>query len=562
MSAAVGLLVLLSVNPLGFNTGAVAVTAPNPAQLDSFEWHAILSPQHADESFGVTIFAKDENGDNYDYDGPAFLSTSLGAYVQPAVVQFNNGVCDTNIIVTLADSQSLQCLAGAASGTSNVFEVLPGLPNRLVAILPGEQLAPGVSGGRSGQPDNQTAGDTFSFQVYVTDSCFNRIWVRSDSVYFGSDDGFAQLPSGGKLSYGLGSFAGSLRTAGQRHIFTRPALSSSLRADTSSAVKVTPGVFENMLLLVPGETLTPGDASPPDSMPGKVGTPYTQYLQVPFTVTVLACDRCWNPVTGPGNTVYLQSGGPDSCSPAAAELRDSVRFSFQFNRRGDNCPIWVRDSVARTQSYVTYLDVRARGTTLEVVDSLTPDTVRSGETAQVVVRVRDANGDPIQTALVQTSVTKGSGRMLEPALLTDTLGFTTAHFLCTPSPASEQDSIRVSSGDADTVFGIYVSHLSDSLFAFPNPFGSINVDQTQIFYHLQRSSTVTITIYDSFGNEVWTRHFEQNGPGGQTGDNIVPWDGTNNKGQLVASGIYLIQVLGTLHTGIDFRSLYRVGVVW
>ena len=33
-------------------------------------------------------------------------------------------------------------------------------------------------------------------------------------------------------------------------------------------------------------------------------------------------------------------------------------------------------------------------------------------------------------------------------------------------------------------------------------------------------------------------------------------------GKRVASGIYLIQVLGELHTGLDFRSLYRVGVVW
>jgi hypothetical protein len=176
--------------------------------------------------------------------------------------------------------------------------------------------------------------------------------------------------------------------------------------------------------------------------------------------------------------------------------------------------------------------------------------------------VFDANGDPVVAATVQYSVVKGSGAMFEPALLTDTIGYATAHFVCTPSPASEQDSIRISAGDADTVIGIYVRHLSDSLFAFPNPFGSINRDRTQIFYSLHRASSVRVTIYDPFGNEVWVRRYNRNEPGGLFGDNTVYWDGTNNKGQRVANGIYLIQVLGTINTGIDFKSLYRIGVVW
>jgi flagellar hook assembly protein FlgD len=46
------------------------------------------------------------------------------------------------------------------------------------------------------------------------------------------------------------------------------------------------------------------------------------------------------------------------------------------------------------------------------------------------------------------------------------------------------------------------------------------------------------------------------------GDNTVYWDGRNNKGRRVASGVYLIQVLGRTGTVIDFKSLYRVGVVW
>jgi len=556
MSAAVGMLVLLSANPLGFNTEANVVTAANTAELTSFEWQYISSPQYAGEPISVRILAKDEDGDSLPWNGVAFLTTTRDSYIYPEIVQFSAGVCDTNVIVTIADSLALQCEAGSASGTSNVFEVLPGAADRLVVILPGERLTPGVAGGRAGRPDDHSAGDTFSFLVYLTDSCFNQIEARDDSVFFSSTDGFAQLPAGGVLSDGVGSFAASLRTAGQRRIISRPA-DASLSADTSSAARINAGPFTQMLLVAPGEDLLPGDtATSAWQTPGKTGTPDPQYLLTPFSVTVYPCDRCWNRVTGTGDTVFLHSDFPFEFLPAAVELGDAAVFDqVRFSTAGSNQSIWAVNQANGDKSYATRLNIRALGVTLEIT---APDTTRSGETTEVLIRVLDANGDPIVATLVKDSVVMGSGRMLEPALLTDTLGYATAYFLCMPSPASEQDSIRISTSAADTVIGIYVKHLSDSLFAYPNPFGSVNSPTTQIFYSLQRSSSVKVMIYDQFGNKVRTVP----GATGRAGDNTVSWDGRNDKGHRVASGIYLIQVLGTLNTGIDFRSMYRIGVVW
>jgi len=164
MSVAVGLLVLLSASPVGFSTGATTVPTNHTANLTSFEWQAIASPQYAGESIGVVILAKDENGNSYPFNGTALLSTTRGdTFVIPNYVTFSNGVCATSIIVTIAESLALRCSKEAASGTSNVFEVLAGPANRLKVILPGEQLAPGVPGGHHGRPDDQTAGDTFLF---------------------------------------------------------------------------------------------------------------------------------------------------------------------------------------------------------------------------------------------------------------------------------------------------------------------------------------------------------------------------------------------------------------
>ncbi len=558
---AAGLVLLLSLSLLGPGPETATAT-PAAAQLTSFEWQAIPSPQYAGESITVVILAKDENGNSYPFNGTALLSTTLGdSYVYPSYIQFSNGVCGARVFVTIAESLGLVCSKDAVSGTSNVFAVLPGAPDRLLAVMPGEQHAPGIPAGRTGRPSDQIAGDTFSFRVYLTDEWFNQILTHDDSVYFGSDDRFGQLPAGGQLSNGTGSFAASLRTAGQRRIFTRPAAGSSLLGDTSTTLNVFAGTYTNLLLVAPGETLLPGDTTPSASgTSGKTGTPYAQFLRKPFRIAVYPCDRCWNPAVGQGDTVYLFSPFPFQINPGKVQLIDSAVFSdVRAMSPSPKENIYAGDPQSGIHSGTSWLDIRALGAALEAT---APDTVRSGETSQVRIRVLDANGDPIVATLVQCSVVKGSGRMLVPALLTDTVGFASSYFVCTPSPASELDSIRVSSGEADTVIAIYVRHLSDSLFAFPNPFGSINKDRTEICYFLHEASPVRVTIYDPFGNEIWSRRFRQGEPGGQYGDNSVYWDGTNKRGKRVASGIYDVQVLSTEHTGIGFKSLYRIGVVW
>jgi hypothetical protein len=559
MSAALGLVFLLSVGSVELAPSTTSAGPADLARLTSFEFVQISSPQHAGDSFDISILAKDENGNPYPYIGSALLSTTIGAYVQPTNVQFYNGICQPRVVVTLADSLALRCFTDSANGTSNVFDVLPDTAQRLVVILPGEQLAPGSATGRIGIPATHTAGDTFVFDVYATDGWFNPVPGRDDSVYFTSDDRFAGLPAGGQLSGGTGTFAASIRAAGLRHLYSRPAAGSGLRGDTSSVFAVAAGPFSEMLLVAPGESLLPGDTDQYGwQTPGKSGTPTPQFVRTPFDVVVYPCDRCWNRVVGPGDTINVGSDFAIQAAPDRATLVDSALFTVQFNNPGSNQNIWARDWNTGAETYRTHIDVRAKGAILEVY---APDTVRAGETTYIRVVVRDANATPIVATLVQAAVIKGSGTMIDQAMLTDTLGLTTLRFLCTAAHSVEQDSVHISSGDADTTIGIYINHLSDSLFAFPNPFGW-NQDRTLISYYLQRSAPVDLAIYDPFGNEVWTQHYRQNEPGAKSGDNRVYWNGRNNQGRRVASGVYVINVVARLHTGIDTNAAYRIGVVW
>jgi len=65
---------------------------------------------------------------------------------------------------------------------------------------------------------------------------------------------------------------------------------------------------------------------------------------------------------------------------------------------------------------------------------------------------------------------------------------------------------------------------------YPNPFNPT----THIRFELQKSSNVEITIFDSLGKKVRTLINEQRSAGQYT----LLWNGTNDNGQLVSSGLY------------------------
>lgn len=540
------------------------------AQLNSFQFSEAGSPQYAGSKFKLTIIARDPSGGIYPFNGNALLSTTRDdywSYVRPNVITFSGGVWSDSITITLAESLSVRCTEPSRqiSDTSNRILVLSGPPSRLLLILPGEVAAPGSPTGRlPREPDPQLAGDSFDFTVSLTDTWFNPVRFRSDSVYFSSSDSFSVLPPGGILADGSATFLATYRTAGFQRLFAQTAAGLPFRPDTSTRFSVSPGQFAQLLMLLPGESHLPGDTATQSwQTPGKSGQPLIQFVQEPFTAAVYPCDRCWNRVEGPDDVIAARSDFSFSVTPAETTLRDSAVFQVQFNTAGPNQNIWALEIGGAYESYRTQLDIRARGRQLEIV---APDTIRAGETAHVRVRVLDANSLPIVATVCRFAVIKGNGDMLDPALLTDTLGFVTARFLCTRARFAEHDTLRITAGVVDSFVGIYVD-IPDSavmrgeIIAVPNPFG-FNGQGCEIFYYLQRSAPTTVSIYDPFGNEVITWKFAAGHEGAQSGVNRIVWDGRNRHGRRVANGIYVVQVLSQLHTGTTFNSTYRIGVAW
>ena len=92
---------------------------------------------------------------------------------------------------------------------------------------------------------------------------------------------------------------------------------------------------------------------------------------------------------------------------------------------------------------------------------------------------------------------------------------------------------------------IMSSRFDEYVHNYPNPFRA-GTEPTKICYFLKRNSSVTIKIYDLGGRLVWTKSIGAGDAGG-TGSpegiwHEIPWDGRNDRGELVRNGVYMCKV--------------------
>ena len=89
------------------------------------------------------------------------------------------------------------------------------------------------------------------------------------------------------------------------------------------------GPYSRLQVLVPGETAAPGTTT------GKTGTPNRQTANVPFSITVRACDSGWNLVPATTNAIEIQASDASATLPAPAQLvGGTATFQVTFNAGG------------------------------------------------------------------------------------------------------------------------------------------------------------------------------------------------------------------------------------
>jgi hypothetical protein len=83
------------------------------------------------------------------------------------------------------------------------------------------------------------------------------------------------------------------------------------------------------------QILLPGEAGAPGTETGKTGSPLTQTVGVPFTITIRACDNDWNTDTTVTNVVEINSSDESAALPAPVALYDGeINLTVTFNAVG------------------------------------------------------------------------------------------------------------------------------------------------------------------------------------------------------------------------------------
>lgn len=95
----------------------------------------------------------------------------------------------------------------------------------------------------------------------------------------------------------------------------------------------------------------------------------------------------------------------------------------------------------------------------------------------------------------------------------------------------------------------------DSIHIYPNPL-TPEYNFTTIEYYLTDDAHVSIMIFDKFGNPVRESETDQSAGRAQTA-----WDGTDNDGNRVFSGVYIVCIKATNQTQTIARLTGKIAVI-
>jgi hypothetical protein len=385
-----------------------------PNTTNGFAFVAIPSPQVAGVPVTVMIRATDSSGNtNYDYAGDAVLAANTGSGTStPTLITFVGGVwsgpvtffgAGASVRLTCTDFASPPRMGNSANITVNSASY-----KKLQVILPGETAKSGTADGKDGAPSDQMAGTPFPITVRAVDEYWNIVSGIGSRIVFTSTDEFAGIPADTTLVGGQITFPGRLYERGAQTITVHDADVPNIQDYTSAPVTVVGGTFARVLVLAPGQSPAPGTVS------GRIGDAIDQSISYTFTLTVLATDQWWNPVTGPTDVVRITcSDSLADVPPDQALVNGRAELPLRLATGGFQT-VSVSDvtNPARTGGS-TQVRAISSGFHLEAVVS--PATVRAGEPFTLTVSVVNDGGAVIQeinsavSIEVQHAITRAAG---------------------------------------------------------------------------------------------------------------------------------------------------------
>jgi hypothetical protein len=378
-------------------------------------------------------------------------------------------------------------------GTSGNFQVLPGEYVGLQVVMPGQAPRGGTEEGIEGVPDDQSAGTGFNVLVRAVDQYHNRVTDISNRLALSSTDENVGGPVDIQLSGGEANLPVTLYLAGTQTLTFADQDSATVAQGVSDAVTVLPGAYERILLLAPGQTVSPG------SEDGFSGEATAQSISFAFTMTVLATDGWWNPVGGATDVVALTSTDPMAQIPDPVAMVDGVaEFVVRLATGGYQQFTISNQTQPAMPTSTTQIQAISSGVHLEA--TITPELVLAGEPFTLYVRAVNDAGSVIQeiNSFVDISVVNattqdgGSGELL------------TTRFQLLQGERSVQETytcaepiVLVVADDEGNVPAI-----TNTLEVLPGPPDAVVLASDPTWLRGNRTSLLTAGVVDAFGNGV------------------------------------------------------------
>jgi hypothetical protein len=449
----------------------------------------------------------------------------------PSEITLSNGERVVNVTLFKAGTQTISAVdsstASIADYTSEPVEVLAGAYSRLLALAPGETIAPGSETGRTGFATDQSINFAFTVSVYATDPWFNPVPGVTDVVGVTTTDALAQLPPDTPLEDGYASLSVRLSTGGYQLItisnVTQPAMARS-----STQVKAISSGFHL-------ET----DMTPLNVQAGEQ-----------FTLTVRVTNDAGSVIQEIFSFITVEVRHAQTGQPGRGLLATSQFQLLQGQRTipetytvSEPIVLVVRDDAGNAPAITQVLTV-VPGPPQAIELSSNPPWTGGNQHALLRATVVDGFGNGVADQPVAFTVVSGPGTLTPMDSNTNAEGIAEADFLGPRSNAMTR--IQATSNSLASELDVQTALVdpttaTGSITNYPNPFHPEEAPTT-IAYKLGDNANVTVQIYTLQGNLVWREQFAMGGTGGAAGLNQITWDGRNGDGDLVASGGYVIVV--------------------
>jgi len=421
--------------------------------------------------------------------------------------------------------------------TSAAVTVTGGTFSRVLILAPGETNAPGTPNGKTGTATDQSINYSFNVTVLATDQWWNPVGGVADVVHITSDDPGATLPPDQALVDGRGEMSVRLVRGGYNLISVSDVTRPSISGSSTQVTAISSGFHLEAAV-----------------------TPTTAGAGEPFILTVRVTNDAGSTIREINSQVTVQALNASSRLPGAGTLfpaqfqllqgERSVSMTYSF---AEPIVITARDDAGNAPATSNAITITP-GPATQIRVTSSPTWVGGNKHATVTAQLLDAYLNGVPGVSMSFQLVTGTGTLTPIDNVTAADGRARADFLSPRNP--ESDSISASAAGLSNGIRIETAYVNPDAAAgsvtnYPNPFQP-SKQATTIAYKLSDDAAVTLRIFNLNGDLVLERTYPRGGVGGSTGLNEVAWDGKNGKGDVVASGGYVLLVEaqgtgGTLH---------------